>query len=403
MRTYLFASALGVVGIVAGTVSATGSPAAAQTPVAYSFVANTADDSVTEYAQGATGKAAPVATISGASTGIDTPGGMAVDALGNLFVANQGNNSVTEYPPGATGDIAPVATISGASTGINSPIWVAVTPTFVPGTPTGVTATPGNTQITVSWSAPASDGGQPITGYKVSAQADGTAITQIINNPAATAAVISGLTNGTAYDITVAAINAVGTGPAAAFPGNPVTPTAAAPLITSSDSLAASVGHQFSFTVTAAGTPKPAITESGLPSWAKFTPTAGGGSATVSGIPPPSSRGVHHLTFSASNGVGFPVTQNATLSVLAFTSPKSATFPLNQSDSFTVTTSVRSPSVAIALSGSLPPNVSYIVNGNGTATLTGVPVGSAKTYTMTFTATLGGAATTQKLTLTTTG
>jgi hypothetical protein len=36
-----------------------------------------------------------------------------------------------------------------------------------------------------------------------------------------------------------------------------------------------------------------------------------------------------------------------------------------------------------------------------TATLTGVPVGAAKTYTMTFSATLGGAATTQKLTLTT--
>jgi hypothetical protein len=81
----------------------------------------------------------------------------------------------------------------------------------------------------------------------------------------------------------------------------------------------------------------------------------------------------------------------------------SATFPLNQSDSFTVTTSVPSSSVAISLSGSLPPDVSYIVNGNGTATLTGVPVGTAKTYSMTFSATLGTAATTQKFTLTTTG
>jgi hypothetical protein len=38
-----------------------------------------------------------------------------------------------------------------------------------------------------------------------------------------------------------------------------------------------------------------------------------------------------------------------------------------------------------------------------TATLTGVPVGTAKTYSMTFSATLGTAATTQKFTLTTTG
>lgn len=91
------------------------------------------------------------------------------------------------------------------------------------------------------------------------------------------------------------------------------------------------------------------------------------------------------------------------MSVLAFTSPASATFPLNQSDSFTVTTSVLSLSVAISLSGSLPPDVSFNVNSNGTATLSGVPVGKAKTYSMTFKATLGAAVTTQKFTLTTTG
>jgi hypothetical protein len=43
---------------------------------------------------------------------------------------------------------------------------------------------------------------------------------------------------------------------------------------------------------------------------------------------------VYPVTFSAANGVGFTDTQNATLSVLEFTSPASATFPLNQSDSF---------------------------------------------------------------------
>jgi sugar lactone lactonase YvrE len=368
------------------------------------FVTNPVATYVTEYAPGAVGNVSPTATISGSSTGLDSPEGIAVDALGNLFVANDGNSSVTEYAPGSNGNVAPVVTISGPSTGINDPSWVAVAPTFVPGAPTDVTATPGNTQISVSWSAPSSNGGQAITGYTVSAQAGGTAVTQTLDNPSATSAVITGLTNGTAYDITVAAINAVGAGPAAAFSGNPVTPTAAAPLLTSSASLAASVGHKLSFKVTAAGTPKPAITESGLPSWATFTPAAAGGSAIVSGIPPAGSGGVYHITFGASNGVGFPVTQNATLSVLAFTSPASATFSLNQSDSFTVTTSVPSSSVAIALlSGSLPPDVSFDVNSNGTATLSGVPVGKAKTYSMTFKAILGTAVTTQKFTLTTTG
>jgi hypothetical protein len=153
--------------------------------------------------------------------------------------------------------------------------------------------------------------------------------------------------------------------------------------------------------VTAVGTPKPAITASGLPSWVTFTPAAAGGSATLSGTPPAGSGGVYPVTFGAANGVGFAVTQNAILSVLEITSPATATFPLNQSDAFTVKTSLASPSVAIALSGTLPPNVSFTVNGNGTATLSGAPTGKAKAYGITFKATLGTAATTQKFTLTT--
>jgi hypothetical protein len=273
----------------------------------------------------------------------------------------------------------------------------------VPGAPTGVIATPGNTQISVYWAAPASDGGSPITGYLVSAATagGGTIITQTLSNPSATSAIIGGLANGTAYDITVAAINAVGTGPATPFSGNPVTPTAAAPLVTSSNSLTVGVGQELSFKVTAVGTPKPTITASGLPSWATFTPAAHGGSATVSGSPPAGSGGVYPITFGASNGVGFAVTQNATLSVLEFTSAASATFPLNQSDSFTVTTSLSPSPVALSLSGSLPPDVSFNIGSNGTATLSGVPAGKAKNYSITFKATFGTAATTQKFTLTT--
>jgi hypothetical protein len=269
----------------------------------------------------------------------------------------------------------------------------------VPGAPTGVSAIAGNTQISVSWTAPVSDGGSAITGYTVSAQGGGTTTTRTLDDPSATSAVIGGLVNGTAYDITVAAINSVGTGPATAASDNPVTPTASAPLIVSPDSLAVGVGQEFWFKVSAAGRPKPTITASGLPSWARFIPAVHGGSAVLFGRPPAGSGGIYKITFSASNGVGFAVTQNATLSVLGFTSAAKATFPLGQSGSFTVTTSLPSSSVALSLWGFLPPGVSFSPKSNGTATLSGVPYGQAGRYRVTLRARFGTAVTTQEFTL----
>ena len=58
--------------------------------------------------------------------------------------------------------------------------------------------------------------------------------------------------------------------------------------------------------------------------------------------------------------------------------------------------------VDLALTGSLPPDVSFTVNGDGTATLSGVSAGKAKAYRLTFKATYGTVTTTQAFTLTTT-
>ena len=41
------------------------------------------------------------------------------------------------------------------------------TPAAKPGAPTGLTAKPGNTQVTLSWTAPASNGGSQVSGYNV--------------------------------------------------------------------------------------------------------------------------------------------------------------------------------------------------------------------------------------------
>ncbi|BBH22131.1 hypothetical protein Back11_34760 [Paenibacillus baekrokdamisoli] len=94
----------------------------------------------------------------------------------------------------------------------------AVTPMTVPDAPTNVTATAGNGEATVSFTAPTYDGGNAITGYTVIASPGGATASGLSSPIKAT-----GLTNGTAYTFTVVAANGAGNSfPSAA--SNGVTP-----------------------------------------------------------------------------------------------------------------------------------------------------------------------------------
>jgi Fibronectin type III domain len=96
----------------------------------------------------------------------------------------------------------------------------------VPGAPTGVTANGGDGSATVTWTAPASDGGSPIIAYTVTGLSGvnaGPTVT-VSGSPAPTSATVSNLINGLSYTFTVEAINANGTGPASAA-SSPVTPS----------------------------------------------------------------------------------------------------------------------------------------------------------------------------------
>ena len=164
------------------------------------------------------------------------------------------------------------------------------------------------------------------------------------------------------------------------------------PTITSANNTTFTIGTAGSFTVTTTGTPTPTLTETGtLPSDIKFKDN-GNGTATLSGTPASGSGGTYSLTLTADNGVGTPASQSFTLKVNqapAITSSNNTTFTVGKARSFTVTTR-GTPEPSLTETGTLPSGVTFVDNGNGTATLSGTPAsGSSGSYPLTITASNG--------------
>jgi hypothetical protein len=92
-----------------------------------------------------------------------------------------------------------------------------------PGAPKAVQAVSVDTAIAVSWTPPTSDGGSPITGYRVTATSAKPGVETCVTN-GATACTVTGLINGQRYVIKVRASNAGGEGKASArIKGTPST------------------------------------------------------------------------------------------------------------------------------------------------------------------------------------
>ena len=263
-----------------------------------------------------------------------------------------------------------------------------------PQAPTGVTAAPGNATATVSWTPPASLDTGALTGYTATAIPGGSSCT----TASATSCTITGLTNGTAYTVTVVAHTSVGDSGAS----EPATVTpAGGPDFTSSPAYTASFGVAFSFTVTATGSPAPKITKTGrLPSGVKFTRDSNG-TATISGTPSGMAAGVYPLTLTARNPTG-TATQAFTLTITR--APRIQKIPAANAKvgvplHLTITTTGY-PAPALIESGPLPARLSFTDHGNGTAAITGTPApGSNGRYSIAVTATSQYGTTRQTFTL----
>ncbi|MDA8011410.1 MAG: fibronectin type III domain-containing protein [Gammaproteobacteria bacterium] len=149
-------------------------------------------------------------------------------------------------PEGATGDRGTTPyTVTGLTAGTRYEVQVAShtfagtssfvskseTARTVPGRPQSLGTAIADGKITVSWSAPANNGGADVSGYRVRWAQAATPDTYINPSGAAgesvttgTSREISGLTNGVSYAIGVAAVNSEGTGDFAETSDNPATP-----------------------------------------------------------------------------------------------------------------------------------------------------------------------------------
>jgi fibronectin type 3 domain-containing protein len=187
--------------------SATPQPTVASAPL--SVVAGPGNASVTvSWSVPASDGGSPITgydVYRGTSAGGEPATPIATNVTGTSFTDTGVTNGTTYYYKVAAVNAVGVSPRSNEASATPQP------PATAPSAPQSLAAAGGNGSVSLSWSAPASNGGSPVTGYEVyrGTSPGGESATPIASN-SATSFTDTGLTNGTTYYYTVAAVNAVG-------------------------------------------------------------------------------------------------------------------------------------------------------------------------------------------------
>jgi len=271
-----------------------------------------------------------------------------------------------------------VTATNAVGTGAASSPSNSVAPVGPPGAPTGATAKTGNAQASVSFTAPASNGGGPITSYTVT-----SAPGRFTGTGTVSPITVTGLTNGAAYTFRVTATNAAGTGPASAA-SNCVTPATAPGAPTAVTATRGNAQATVSFTKPASNGGSGISSYTVTSSPGGITRTGGGTTMIITGLTNGTS---YTFTVTATNAVGTGPASAPSNSVIPATAPGaptgvSATAGAGQARvAFTAPASNGGAAITLYTATSIPGGKS----GTATASpviVTGLKTGASYTFTV---------------------